>query len=58
MLLRAAPVTPPTPPTLVRLSPWWRPRPVTPAPAGRCYVDPTGDLAAARTSPPRRRRRR
>ena len=58
VLLRARPVTPPTEPTLVRLSPWWQPRPVVPAPAGRAYPDPTGDTAAAHATRRNARTRR
>lgn len=52
-LLRARPVTPPVPPTLVRLSQWWTPRDPIPARAGRCWPDPTGDTATARATPRR-----
>lgn len=57
-LLRATPVTPARPPTLVRLSPLWAPRDPIPQRAGRHWSDPTGEAAVATTNTRRRGPRR
>ena len=46
--LRARPVIPARPPTLVRLSPLWLPRDIIPQRAGRHWPDPTGNTAVGR----------